>query len=266
MDRSQRVTVARESARAGAAVAGERFRTALDVEVKGEKTDVVTSADRETQRAVVERIEESFPDATIVGEETGTVSSVPEDGTAWLVDPIDGTNNYVRGNRRWTVSVAALVDGEPVVAVNLLPAMDDEYVTSEAGVWLNGEPVSVSDRTDPERFVVVPTIWWPQDRRDEYAAATRAIVDRFADLRRIGSAQGALSQLASGRVDGVVTNVDADPWDTVAGVAQVRQAGGTVTDIAGEEWRYDSRGLVASNGAAHDVVLEAAQEIETVTE
>jgi myo-inositol-1(or 4)-monophosphatase len=260
MDRSERVTVARESARAGAAVAREQFRTALDVEAKGEKTNLVTRADRETQRAVVEHIRESYPDATVVGEETGTDSSIPEDGTAWLVDPIDGTNNFVRGNRRWTVSVAALVDGEPVAAVNLLPAMDDEYVAGD-GVWLNGEPVCVSERSDPARFIVVPTIWWPPDRRDEYAAATRAIVDRFGDLRRIGSAQAALSLLASGRIDGVITNIDAAPWDTVAGVAMVRQAGGTVTDIAGEEWRHDSSGLVASNGAAHDIVREAAQEI-----
>ncbi|PSP27513.1 inositol monophosphatase [Halobacteriales archaeon QH_2_65_14] len=268
MDVSERATVAAESARAGGAVALEQFRTVLDVEVKDGKTDVVTRADRLAQGAVVDRIRESFPDATIVGEEEeeGTASSVPDDGTAWVVDPIDGTNNFVRGNRRWATSVARLVDGRPVAAANLLPAMGDAYVATPDGVRVNGAAASVSDRTDPERFVVVPTVWWGFDRRDEYAAATRAIVQRFADLRRIGCAQAALSMLAAGRLDGVITNIQVSPWDSIAGAAMVEWAGGTVTGIEGEEWRYDSRGLVASNGGAHDAVLAAAQEIEAAAD
>jgi myo-inositol-1(or 4)-monophosphatase len=100
------------------------------------------------------------------------------------------------------------------------------------------------------------------DRRDEYARACEAIVERFADLRRPGSAQAALAELAAGSVEGVVTNVDTNPWDTVAGVHLVRQAGGRVTDLEGNRWRHDSRGLVASNGHLHDEVLAAAQAID----
>jgi myo-inositol-1(or 4)-monophosphatase len=257
-----RVAVAAESARAGATVAENAFRTDLDVERKDGKTDVVTAADRQAQAAIVERIRETFPDARIVGEENGAAGRVPEAGTVWLVDPIDGTNNFVRGNRRWATSVACLVDGDPVAAANQLPAMGDHYVASPEGVWLNGDRVSVSDRTDPELFEVVPTVWWALDRRDEYAAAAEAIVTRFGDLRRVGSAQASLSLLASGVFEGVFTNVEAPAWDTVAGAAMVRWAGGTVTDLDGEGWHHDSRGLVASNGRAHDAVLEAARDVE----
>jgi myo-inositol-1(or 4)-monophosphatase len=119
----------------------------------------------------------------------------------------------------------------------------------------------VSDVSDPERFVVSPTIWWPPDRRDEYATAIQAILDRFGDMRRYGCAQAALSLVADGGLEGAITNVSANPWDTVAGVHLVRAAGGVVTDVEGDPWRHDSTGLVASNGEAHDEVLAAARDI-----
>lgn len=254
--------IARESAAAGGAVALKLFRTELDVDTKRDKTDVVTRADSEAQAAVVEVLDREYPDAVVVGEEDDQHQAVPDEGMAWLVDPIDGTNNYVTGNRRWTTSVACLIDGEPVAAVNTLPALGDTYTATPGGVRRNGEPVAVNDRTDPETFRVAPIVWWPMDRRDEYAAAAEAILHGFGDLLRFGSAQAALSLLAGGGIEGCVTNVDANSWDTVAGAAMVEWAGGTVTDLEGNPWRHDSRGIVASNGGAHDAVLEAAREID----
>ncbi|MFC7115008.1 inositol monophosphatase family protein [Natronoarchaeum sp. GCM10025703] len=260
-DCEQLTTITRESAAAGSAVAAASFRTDLDVEQKSEKTDLVTAADRKAEAAVEERIRESMPEATIYGEESAT-GELPEEGTVWIVDPIDGTNNFVRENRRWATSVACLVDGEAVAAVNDMPALGDTYVGTPEGIRRNGEPVSVSDRSDPETFQVVPTVWWPRDRRREYGAATGAIVRRFGDLRRVGSAQAALSLLAAGSVEGVLTNVETNAWDTVAGVAMVRWAGGEVTDLDGEPWTPQSRGLVASNGNAHEELLKAVAEID----
>lgn len=263
MDISELRRVTAESARAGAAVAADRFRTEIEIERKDGKTDVVTPADRDAQQAVIDRIQRSFPNDTIYGEEEGTAKSIPETGRVWVIDPIDGTNNYVRGNRRWATSVACVVDGKAVAAANILPVMDDSYVATADGVYRNGTRVTVSDRSDPELFEVVPTVWWGFDRRDEYAAATSAIVNHFGDLRRIGSAQASLSMLAAGTIDGVITNVETNPWDTIAGAAMVEWAGGTVTDLEGKPWTYDSRGLVASNGQAHDVVVSAAKEIDS---
>ena len=265
-NRSPQVEIAAASARAGADIANEQFRTELDVEYKSGKTDAVTRADRHAQEAVIECIRSHDPDATVVGEENDAPSAVPEEGTVWVVDPIDGTNNYVRGNRYWATSVACLVDGTPVAAANIMPALGDSYVGSPVGVTLNGEPVSVSTRSDPERFAVVPTIWWALDSREEYAAVTEAIVTRFGDLRRSGSAQTSLSLLASGRYDGVLTTVGAPAWDTVAGAALVRWAGGTVTDLDGGAWHYDTPGLVASNGQAHGQLLAAVRDVERTLE
>lgn len=264
-DVAARTALAEQAARAGGTIAQETFRQGIDIETKSGKTDVVTKADRDVQRAVAATIREEYPNDTVVGEEEGERGIVPDEGAAWIVDPIDGTNNYVRGTRVWATSVAAVVDGEPVAAVNALPAMGDVYASGSDGATLNGERVATSGHTDPETMTVAPTFWWERGRRVEYAAACREIVERFADLRRYGCAQGTLSMVASGALDGAVTNLRANPWDTVAGVHMIRQAGGHVTDLDGERWRHDSDGLVASNGAAHGEVLSAARAIERRT-
>ncbi|MFC4552608.1 MULTISPECIES: inositol monophosphatase family protein [Halorussus] len=260
-DHEDRLAVAERAATAGSEVAAEGFRAGLDIETKAGKTDVVTEADRNAQRRVIEVIREEFPDDAIVGEEEDELKEVPETGDAWVVDPIDGTNNYVREIPVWTTSVAAVRDGEPVAAVNAAPALGDTYVADADGVRVDGESVSVSERTDPETFAVAPTIWWDFDRRDEYAGICRGIVERFGDMRRFGSAQLTLAMVARGSLEGTVTNLAANPWDTVAGVHMVRRAGGTVTDLDGDRWRHDSVGLVASNGEAHDELLAAARSV-----
>ncbi|MEF8883006.1 MAG: inositol monophosphatase [Halapricum sp.] len=266
MTQMARVETARTAVKAGGNVAAELFRTDLTVETKAGKTDYVTRADRQAQQQAVSTIRESHPDSVIVGEENDARKEVPEGGLAWVIDPIDGTNNYVRGLRYWATSVAAVEDGEPVAAASALPAVGDTYVAGQVGIKRNGEPVSVSGRTDPETFTVAPTVWWDFDRRDEYAAATEGIVTRFGDLVRLKSVQVALALVAAGSIEGVITNVRPNPWDSIAGVHLVEQAGGRVTDIDGEDWSYDSRGLVASNGHAHEEVLAAAREAERLRE
>jgi myo-inositol-1(or 4)-monophosphatase len=261
MTDDERVSVARRAAEAGAAVAAERFRTGIDVERKGDKTDVVTAADRDAQAAVIDVLSDVYPDDTVVGEEEGTTKRVPDAGPAWVIDPIDGTNNYVRGSRLWGTAVAAVRDGDPVAGVTNMPALGDTYWTDGDRTYRNGEPVTVSDRDDPEACAVTPTMWWDFDARERYDRACRAVVERFGDLRRIGCAQAELAGVAEGSLDGVVTDIRAHPWDTLAGVAMVRAAGGSVTDLAGDRWRHDAVGLVASNGRIHDSVLAAAREI-----
>ena len=261
-DDDRRATVALEAAEAGAAVAADSFRGDLEVEQKDGKTDVVTQADRNAQRRVIDVIDESFPDDPVVGEEEEALKRVPDEGPAWIVDPIDGTNNYVNGASEFGTAVAAVVDGEPVAAATVCPALSDTYRVGPDGAFLNGAPLSVSDCTDPETAHVCPTYWWHFDERDQYATAARELVERFADVRRFGCAQLELGMVASGALEGVVTNKRANPWDTVAGVALIRAAGGTVTDLEGERWRHDSTGLVASNGGIHDELVAAAREID----
>ena len=278
-DTTRRTTIAERAARAGGELALERFRTDIAVETKDGKTDVVTQADRDAQNRVIEVVREEFPDDAIVGEEdsvepssTGHASGqspraeealkeVPEEGPAWVIDPIDGTSNFVRNVPIWATSVAAVIDGEPVAATNAMPAIDDYYVANGEETRLNGEPVSVSDREDPETCTVAPTLWWDFEQREAFATVVRAIVERFGDMRRFGCAQATLSMVADGGLDGATSDVRPNPWDTVAGVHLVRNAGGRATDLEGERWRHDSEGLVVSNGVVHGTVLEAVRSV-----
>jgi len=258
-DVAERLAVAREAAIAGGERALQDFRSDIEVETKDGPTDHVTAADRAAQRVVIETVRDSFPEDPIVGEEDETPNSVPATGPAWVIDPIDGTTNFVRGIPNWTTAVAAVRDGEPLAAVIVAPALDDVYAAGDDGATHNGTPISVSDRSDPAESIVCPTLWWSRDRRDEYAGILEAVVDGFADCRRIGSAQYELSLVASGALDATIANVEASPWDTIAGAHIVRQAGGRVTDVEGDRWRHDARGIVASSGKIHDAALEAAR-------
>jgi myo-inositol-1(or 4)-monophosphatase len=262
-DADERATVAERAARAGGRVAHERFRDGIAVESKGED-DVVTEADRAAQRTVIESIRKSFPDDAIVGEEEDERKTVPDEGASWVIDPIDGTHNYVRDIRVWGTAVAAVVDGEPVAAATVCPALGDVYTADGDGAYRNGEPITVNDVDDPRRAAVDPTLWWDYDARDEYANACEAIVRRFADMRRFGAAQVVLPTVAAGGLEGTISNLRANPWDSVGGIFMIRQAGGRVTDLEGNRWRHDSTGLVASNGSLHEEVLAAAREIENL--
>jgi len=268
-DAHRRAAVAERAARAGGAVARDVFRGELAVETKADKIDLVTEADRDAQRQVIATVREEFPTDEIVGEEDATPSvgpgenaeihkTVPAGADTWVIDPIDGTSNYVRGSRVWTTSVAAVADGGVVAAATYLPTVEDMYTAGADGGSRNGEPLSVSERTDPETFVVSPTGAYPRDGGDRLGRAAEAVVRDLGDLRRFGSMQSTLAFVASGELDAAFTPTREHVWDTLAGVHLIREAGGMVTDLAGDPWTPDSEGLVASNGEAHEAVREVA--------
>ncbi|MFB6221790.1 MAG: inositol monophosphatase [Halolamina sp.] len=261
MDATTRLAVTREAALTGAEVAMGGFRGEFTVESKASALDSVTEFDREVQRRVAALLRRETPDAAIVGEEAlpdiQTRTTVPERGDAWVVDPIDGTNNFVAGNRNWGVAVAAVEDAEPVAAVNEFPALGDTYAADDDGVTRNGEPITVSDRTTPTEFTINPIFGLSPRHRRKLADYVEVIAEEFGDMRRFGCAQLALSAVAAGELDAAVSAVRLHPWDLVGGVHLIRQAGGTVTDIYGDPWTPTAVGLVASNGEAHDRLVEA---------
>lgn len=237
------------------------FRGEFTVESKKSALDSVTEFDREVQRRVATLLREEDPDATVVGEESlpdmESRTAVPSEGPAWVVDPIDGTNNFVNGNRNWGVAVSAVEDAEPVAAVNVFPALGDTYAAADGEVTRDGDTVTVSDRTAPEEFTINPIFGISPHHRRKLSEYVGVVAERFGDHRRFGSAQLALSAVASGELEAAVSAVRLHPWDLVGGVHLVRQAGGTVTDADGDRWTPTSEGLVASNGEAHQELVEA---------
>jgi len=252
-------------------VARETFRGDLVVETKADKNDLVTEADRDAQRQVIASIRQEFSGARLVCEEESLpfgadrnavelLDSVPEAGEAWVVDPIDGTGNYVRGIRFWATSVAAVSNGDPVAAATYLPSEDDIYTAGPESVSTNGESMAVSDRTDPETFAVALIGWWAGLRGGRYAALFGDAAGRFGDLRRMGSMQGTLALVAAGSLDAAFMPATPHPWDAIAGAYLVRRAGGRVTDIHGDPWSNGDEGLVVSNGEAHDEILDVVRD------
>jgi len=271
-DATRRAAIAERAARAGGVVAREAFRGDLDVQTKENKNDLVTDADVDAQRQVIATIRQEFPDDTLVCEEDAeplelpaggaldVASTVPDAGSAWIVDPIDGTANFVRGMRFWGASVAAVVDGQPVGVATYLPAEGDAYTAGPESASRDGDPLSVSERSDPETFAVGLIGWWPRRASDRYAALFRAASERFGDIRRFGCMQGVLALVADGALEAAFMPNQPHPWDAVVGVHLIRRAGGVATDLAGEPWTRDSTSLVVSNDRAHDEVLAAARQ------
>jgi myo-inositol-1(or 4)-monophosphatase len=251
--------LAARAADRGGAVAAQSYRTTLSVETKAHKNDVVSEADRAAQERVIETLERDSGAPVVAEEEDGTATTVPPTGSAWVVDPIDGTANYLRGISLWATSVAAVVDGEPVAAATVAPALGETYLAGDGTATLNGERMTVSDRDDVETFATAVLGWGPQGERADYGRLASEVVARCGDMRRLGSMQLALAYVASGALDAAITTRRPNPWDSMAGVHLTRAAGGQVTDLTGDRWEHDSDVLVASNGRSHDAVRAVAK-------
>ena len=272
-DAHRRAAMVERAARAGGAVARQSFREAVRVETKADKNDPVTEADRDAQRQVIATIQGEFPDDAILAEEDALpvglgdsdgladrlVDELPESGDAWVVDPIDGTANFARGMGLWTTSVAAVVDREPVAAASYAPTAGDVYTAGPDSATRDGTTLSVSETDDPETFLVGLVGRWYPGNADEFGGLSETLTERTGDTRRFGTMQATLAYLSDGGLDAVVGPMEHAPWDSLAGVHLVREAGGTVTDVNGDPWSVDSEGLVASNGEAHEELLDAVQ-------
>jgi myo-inositol-1(or 4)-monophosphatase len=246
------------AADAGSEVAMDLFESDLAVPLVSTAMDLVTEADRQAQDAIVASLREYDPEATVVAEEREFTKTVPDEGDAWVIDPIDGTTNFVHGLLTWASAVAAVSDGEPVAGAVAAPARGSRYVAGPETVTKDGEPMTVSDRADPDDFVVAPILRYTASRadRERFAALTTRLVTELGDLRRIGCAQVTLALVAAGSLDATIGPFPPKAWDTVAGAYMVERAGGTVTDLDGDPWTPHSDGIVATNGEAHDAVLD----------
>jgi len=199
------------------------------------------------------------------GRRGGRAQDGPRDGRR-VGDRPDRRHQQLRPRHpRLGTAVAAVVDGEPVAAATVAPALGDVYTADTDGAYRNGESMCVSDVSNPRRATVDPTLWWDFDSRDEYAAACEAIVRRFSDLRRFGAAQIVLPTVAAGGLRGP-SRTCGRTRGTPSPACSWFGRPGKATDIEGNRWRHDSTGLVVSNGNLHDEVLDAARAIEDSTE
>lgn len=248
------VWVAVRAARAGADVVQTGFFQQLDTEMKG-VVDPVTQVDRDAETAIRSVITTHFPEDGILGEEGGGGSW--REGRVWIVDPLDGTVNYLHRLPQVGVSVALWDQGRPLVGVVVDVARNEEFVAvSGQGATRNGEPMHVSETPTLGESLV--STGFPYDRR-QYAGAYLKVMEEVMlnsqGTRRLGAACLDLAWLAAGHYDAYWEHGGPEgikPWDVAAGMLLVTEAGGTYTDESGKEFQLEARAHVASNGKVHE--------------
>lgn len=237
------------AARRAGAVLRRRFRPAsgLVVENKG-MHDFVTEVDREAEAEVVAFVRESFPDHTILAEE-GSPSQAAG-GVRWVVDPLDGTTNFIHGVPTFAVSVA-VEDGSGILAGVVFDPFHDELFHAHrgGGARLNGAPIACSRPPSLHEALIATGFPFRElSRLHGYLEVFEAFVHTTAGLRRAGSASIDLAYTACGRYDGFF-EVGLSRWDIAAGTLLVREAGGIVTDTEGGEDYLDRGDLVAAGSS-----------------
>ena len=219
----------------------------LKIEEKA-PNDFVSNVDRESEAAIIEVLHRAYPDHAIIGEEQGMSFTSEANEYTWIIDPLDGTLNYLRGIPHFCISIALKKGRQIEHGVILDPVRNEEWVASRgAGAHLNGKRIRVS-KTQRMNSAVLSTGLPPRamDRLDAYMEVTKQLTGDCLAIRRQGSAALDLAYTASGRVDGF-WEIGLQTWDIAAGSLLVKEAGGFVGDLRGGDGYLDSGDIVAAN-------------------
>ncbi len=239
-------------AREAGALLIQYFHQRVKIEYKGD-VDLVTVADRASEKLIVERLRAQWPGHDIVGEEGTRQESGAE--YRWYIDPLDGTTNFAHGYPVFCVSMGLQRDGEMVAGVLYDPTRDELFAAEKGkGAFLNGQPIRVSQTKRLCESLLATGFPSHKRHKNPNIHFYHEITLRSHGVRRAGSAALDLANVASGRYDGF-WEFNLNPWDTSAGTLLVAEAGGKVSRYDGSAWRLDSKETLASNGLIHDEMM-----------
>jgi myo-inositol-1(or 4)-monophosphatase len=232
----------------------EQFGGEVRVDKKG-TIDLVTEVDLKVERMVRALVAERFPTHEILAEELGGSAGVPP-GPCWILDPIDGTTNFAHGLPIFCASLALEIGGVAEVGAVYDPTRKELFSAErEKGAWLNGRPIRVSTtRTLVDAMLVTGFPYDVHSRVAEIVGLFGEFVGQARAVRRLGSAAIDLCYIAAGRMDGFWES-DLKAWDIAAGSLIVAEAGGRVTNMAGEPFLSRGGHVLASNGLLHEAML-----------
>ena len=224
-----------------------------NIQKKGPK-DLVTEADIESEKQIIETIRKKFPDHDILAEESG--SSIHGDAEyQWVIDPLDGTTNFAHQVPFFSVSIAFAVSGEIQVGIVLNPVSGELFTAvKHNGAQLNGHTINVSSCQSISESLLVTG--FPYDVKQDsrpYMVRFENMLNAAIGIRRLGSAALDLCYVACGRFDGFWEE-HLHPWDTAAGVLIAEEAGARITDFLGNSYTIDKPEILATNGHIHDDV------------
>lgn len=249
-----------EAAVVAAREAGDMVRSASNksktISIKPDRT-MVTEFDLLAEKMIIAHLRGFFPKDGFLGEELGLTRG--ESGYTWVIDPIDGTHNFIARIPLWGVSIGLALGKELVGGVIYLPETNEMFSASKGnGAFCNGEAISVSGKTEMAQC----TLSYDSGMRretDRKVAALHKLSSRTYNVRMLGTSSVLLSYLADGRID-LAVEFDDKPWDFAAGACIVREAGGRFTGLDGSEMMLDTIGYIGSNGGVHSEAMEILKE------
>jgi len=248
------LNAAKEAAKIAGEILSRLFGQVSHITKKGD-IDLVTEADFQAEEAILEIIHLNFPQDNIIAEEGGRQEHASK--RTWLIDPLDGTTNFVHGFPFFAVSIALEVENELVLGVVHNPFMAEIFEASKGtGAFLNKKPLKVS-KTQNMKEALLAT-GFPYDiheRPERVMALLEKMVVTAQDVRRPGSAAIDMCYVAAGRLDGFWEQ-DLKPWDTAAGAVIVKEAGGRLSTFQGEPYTPYLKSIVAANPFIHDAMIE----------
>jgi len=236
----------------------KHFEKTLSIGYKGE-INLVTNVDLECENRIIELVRQHYPDDEIISEEKTNLFETGKN--RWIIDPLDGTTNYAHGYPFFCTSIGYEEDGIVTVGVTYNPISDELFWAGKGqGSFFNGNRIAASTVNEIRQALLVTGFPYdvatnPRNNLNHWAA----FIMRAQALRRDGSAGLNLSYVAAGRFDGF-WELGLSPWDMAAGALIVREAGGIVTSLTGEEFSLYRGGIVASNGRIHQEMLSVIRE------
>ncbi len=233
-----------------------------DIKTKA-KNDFVTKIDKHAEELIISKIKRHFPDHGILAEETG---KSPGHETLWIIDPLDGTSNYIHEIPMFSISIGAIEKGRLKAAVIYDPIHRELFTAEEdEGAFLNKRRIHVTTvKRLSDALMTTGIPFRARDRFDEYMASFRTISLESVGIRRAGSAALDLAYVACGRFDGF-WELDLSPWDIAAGALLIQEAGGKISDMWGRADYLKNGDVLASNGLIHRELQKITSRLFTPT-
>ena len=215
--------------------------------------DFVTSADLKVEQSILETLKYYYPDANYLTEESGHIKG---DGETIIIDPIDGTSNFIHGIPHVAIVIAKMVNNEITDGVVYNPILNEFYWASLGkGSWCNNKRLRVSKRHELTNCLVGTGIPFSDRVNDKFYTELDNLAKKTAGIRRLGSAALDLAYVSSGKLDGFWER-DLNLWDVCSGVLLVKEAGGRISEPNGNKWTTNSRDITVSNSLIHDKLIE----------
>ena len=215
--------------------------------------DFVTSADLKVEQSILETLKYYYPDANYLTEESGHIKG---DGETIIIDPIDGTSNFIHGIPHVAIVIAKMINNEITDGVVYNPILNEFYWASLGkGSWCNNKRLRVSKRHELTNCLVGTGIPFSDRVYDKFYTELDNLAKKTAGIRRLGSAALDLAYVSSGKIDGFWER-DLNLWDICSGVLLVKEAGGRISEPNGNKWTTNSRDITVSNSLIHDKLIE----------